>query len=258
MLRCWRNPTARDAFILSWISLVCTLVAAIGGIVGFTKTESTLILAFGLENIVDFTSSVIVIWRFYCPSEPDDALLEKLKKREERASVAISLVIALLGVFVFAIGIFDLLETDEDTDLVLLLRVSFASIIVFGILTVIKFKYAKDLDSASLHKDGVCSLIGTSLSLSLFITTAIIERAPYAWYIDPVVSLVVGVSAVVYGTKSVGKRVKAGVPIYHIEWWWQPKDEGSSSQELPETTAKGGDYVAGDAKKGADVEHEII
>ena len=218
------------------------------------KTESTLILAFGLENVVDFTSSAIVIWRFYCPSDPDDALLAKLKKREERASVAISLVIAVLGVFVFAIGVYDLMETDEDTDLSLLLRVSFASIIVFGALTVIKFKYAKDLDSASLHKDGVCSLIGTSLSLSLFITTAIIERAPKAWYIDPVVSLLVGVSAVVYGSKSVGKRVAAGVPIYRLEWWWQPKDKESSSQELPETT-KGGDYVA---EKDADAEHEII
>ncbi|EJK47668.1 hypothetical protein THAOC_33596 [Thalassiosira oceanica] len=256
MFRFWTSPTARDAFILSWISLVCTLVAAIGGVVGFTKTESTLIMAFGLENFVDFTSSAIVIWRFYCPSEPDDALLAKLKKREERASVAISLVIALLGVFVFAIGIYDLMEKDEDTDLVLLLRVSFASIIVFGVLTMIKFKYAKDLDSASLHKDGVCSLIGTSLSLSLFITTAIIERVPNAWYIDPVVSLLVGVSAVVYGSKSVGKRVAAGVPIYQIDWWWQPKDEVSSSQELPETT-KGGDYVAS-PEKGADAEHEII
>ena len=52
------------------------------------KTDSTLILAFGLENFVDFVSSLVVLWRFYCPHGCDEAKLAKLKKREERASVS--------------------------------------------------------------------------------------------------------------------------------------------------------------------------
>eukprot|EP00975_Prorocentrum_lima_P007824 1677219-Prorocentrum_lima.AAC.1 len=60
--RWWHQPDARDAFWMSMVSLVLTIIAAIGGIVGYFKADSTLILAFGLENVVDFISSAVVLW----------------------------------------------------------------------------------------------------------------------------------------------------------------------------------------------------
>jgi len=231
------------------------LVAAIGGVVGFSKTESTLILAFGLENFVDFTSSAVVLWRFYCPHGCDEAKLAKLQKREERASVAISIVIGILGLFVFSVGVADMLKRDKDSDLSLLFTISFVSIIVFGTLTIIKFKYANDLDSASLYKDGICSLIGTCLSASLLLTTAIIERAPKAWYIDPIVSLIIGVSATVYGFRGVLKMISEGIPIHRIDWWYTKKED-VAAQELPETGKTGSaDYDGGNMPES---EHEVI
>lgn len=245
--RWWHKPEAQDAFWLSWISLVCTTIAAIGGLVGFSKTESTLILAFGLENVVDFISSAVVLWRFYCPHGGNEAKMAELEKREERASLAISIVIGILGLFVFSVGIADMLERDKDTDLSLLFIISFISIIVFGSFTIIKFKYANDLDSPSLHKDGVCSLIGTCLSASLLFTTAIVDSAPGAWYIDPIVSLIIGVSATVYGFRVVIKMMQDGVPIFNPGWWYTKKDP---NQELPEW----GGEAAGE---NAD-DHEVI
>lgn len=248
---------AKDAFWLSWISLVCTLVAAIGGVVGFSKTESTLILAFGLENFVDFTSSVVVLWRFYCPHGCDEAYMKKLEKREERASLAISIVIGILGLFVFSIGIVDVMKRDKERDLSLLFTISFVSIIVFGALTIIKFKYANDLDSPSLYKDGICSLIGTCLSASLLLTTAIIDYAPKAWVLDPIVSLIIGVSAIVYGFRVVIKYVRDGVPIFHPGWWYTKKEV--ENQELPEITSeKSGDYEGGESKEEFSQEHEVL
>lgn len=256
--RWWHQPEPQDAFWLSWVSLVCTIIAAIGGVVGFAKTESTLIFAFGLENFVDFISSAVVLWRFYCPHGCDEAKLAKLQKREERASVAISIVIGILGLFVFSIGILDVTSDDEDTDLSLLFTISFVSILVFGSLTIIKFKYANDLDSLSLYKDGICSLIGTCLSASLLFTTAIIDHAPGAWYIDPIVSLIIGIGAIVYGFRVVFKMVQDGVPIFHPEWWVATKED--PKQELPEVEKSGsGDYHEGG--KAAEVkndEHEVI
>mmetsp|Transcript_18958 Transcript_18958/g.39963 ORF Transcript_18958/g.39963 Transcript_18958/m.39963 type:complete len:260 (+) Transcript_18958:229-1008(+) len=246
--RWWHQPEAKDAFWLSWVSLICTLIAAIGGLFGFGKTESTLILTFGLENVVDFTSSVVVLWRFYCPHGGDEATLKKLEKREERASVAISMVIGLLGIFVFAIGILDMLKRDKDTDLSLLFMISFVSIIVFGTLTIVKFKYANDLNSPSLYKDGICSLIGTCLSASLLFTTAIIDYAPNAWYIDPIVSLIIGVSATVYGFRVIFSMVQSGIPIFHPDWWITKEGKVDTEQELPDVEKNGSeDYEGGSA-----------
>lgn len=77
------------AFRLTWVSLLFEVAAATGGIIGFVQTESSLILAFALENIVDLLSSSVVLWRFYAPSGSDEAQLAKLQAREERANVSI-------------------------------------------------------------------------------------------------------------------------------------------------------------------------
>lgn len=222
------------------------------------KTESTLILAFGLENFVDFVSSMVVLWRFYCPHGCDEAKLAKLKKREERASVAISIVIGILGLFVFSIGVLDMTKDDKDTDLSLLFATSLASILVFGSLTLVKFKYASELASASLYKDAVCSLIGTCLSASLLLTTSIIGYAPGAWYIDPVASLAIGVCAIVYGFRVVLKMVRNGVPIFHYEWWVTKRDD--AVQELPEANigSENGEKEGSTAPEEKIAEHEIL
>ena len=167
------------------------------------------------------------------------------------------MVIGLLGLFVFSIGIVDMMKRDKDTDLSLLFTISFVSILVFGSLTIIKFKYANDLDSPSLYKDGICSLIGTCLSASLLLSTAIIDRAPGAWYIDPIVSLIIGVGAIVYGFRVVFKMVQSGVPIFHRDWWVTKKDD--ANQELPEVQKSGiADYEGGTAAEEKNDEHEVI
>ena len=201
--------------------------------------------------------------------------MAKLKKREERASVAISMVIGILGLFIFCVAIFDFLDNDDETDLMLLFIISFVSIVVFGGLTIVKFKYGRELDSPSLHKDGICSLIGTCLSASLLLTTAIVEEHPKAGYLDPVVSLLVGIAAVFYGFKVILALLVDGVPIFHPEWWYEKKKEAAGDdvgdanateyqkddgkeQELPPKSTIEEKEVAKNEENVKDIERELV
>ena len=103
------------------MSLILTTVAAVAGLALYAKTQSALCLMFGLENLVDFASSAIVLWRFYCPGELTKAREEFLMKREERASIGISFILLVLGIFVISAALDDLVggaETQSDLKIV--------------------------------------------------------------------------------------------------------------------------------------------
>ena len=185
-------------------------------------TGSALCLVFGLENCVDFLSSVVVLWRFYCPGQVTKEREALLQKRETRASIAISFILMLLGIAVTASAGNDLAngaETEKNLKIVMVLALF--SIIVFGALTTIKFRYSLKLDSASLYKDGVCSLIGTVLAMGLFVTSFVIEKNPSIWWLDPVFAMACGLVAFFIGMYSVFvARFVDGLPIFSRTWWF--------------------------------------
>lgn len=140
MPKWWSEPDGHNAFILSWISVFVTMAAAVVGILGFVRSGSALLLCYGLENSVDFLSSVVVLWRFYCPHLTKE-VEAKLKHREKRASIAISFILFLLGLGIMSTAIGDFVNGAETPDeLRLVLAVSFVSILVFGLMTIVKVR----------------------------------------------------------------------------------------------------------------------
>lgn len=223
----WHEPNAAHAFNLSWISVVATAVAAVWGVTTFMDTKSSLILCYGLENMVDFASSVVVVWRFYSPAGTDAAHEALLAKREQRAGVAISAVLAVLGFSVIVAALEEFAtQGDKNDDRRTLLFMSAISFLVFGTLTWIKFRYAKLLDSPSLEKDAICSLIGTVLSGSLFLNTLIITAYDGLWWVDPFVAILCGFASLYVGFKAlyVAMFVDA-LPICNPRWWVSSQGE---------------------------------
>jgi hypothetical protein len=187
-----------------------------------------LCLVYGFENCVDFLSSAVVLWRFFAPYEIDDALEEKLLRREKRASIAISFILALLGLSIIVTAGFDLSRGQEVPEGIKAEAIiAFLSIFIFGGLSVIKFHFAEILESPSLYKDGICSLIGTVLSGALFINTLIIDRAPDHWWIDPLVAMGAGIGAIFIGVQAVWlARSKDKLPIFNYKWWMLSQGDG--------------------------------
>lgn len=226
----WNDPTSLDAFRLSWISLVITVIAAGIGIAYFVLSDSALMLCFGLENLVDFLSSAVVLWRFYCPSGEVDPVMEALlQKREKRASIAISFILALLGFGVMLAAVDDFEEKGDGEDekwirsIIIIAAVSF---LIFLTLTVFKFRYGRLLHSASLIKDGMCSLIGTILSGSLLVNSFIIWRAEQAWFLDPIVAIACGLISLYVGARALVVACIQGIPIYKLQWWLMSQGDG--------------------------------
>lgn len=118
---------------------------------------------------------------------------------------------------------------DERENFQATIAISFFSMLIFGAMAVVKFQFSVRLDSPSLYKDGVCSLIGTILAATLFIDTLIIRNSPGAWFIDPLVALLAGVGAFFYGIGGMwyAKRIE-GLPIFSCRWWFTSQGDDDS------------------------------
>mmetsp|Transcript_20207 Transcript_20207/g.37773 ORF Transcript_20207/g.37773 Transcript_20207/m.37773 type:complete len:269 (-) Transcript_20207:121-927(-) len=234
----WKDPSSKNAFVLSLVSVLLTLIAAVIGIGYYMIAGSALCLVFGLENVVDFLSSVIVLWRFFAPGKISPEKEELLKKRELRASAAISYVLMLLGIGVVATSANDLKKgAENEYEMKLVVGIAFSSILIFGTLAVFKFHYARLLDSQSLYKDGVCSLIGTILAAALFVNTLIIRAKPDLWWLDPFVAMICGFVALLIGIHSLfimWKRKR--LPVFSLSWFLMSRGESKDGEESSPST----------------------
>mmetsp|Transcript_5203 Transcript_5203/g.7674 ORF Transcript_5203/g.7674 Transcript_5203/m.7674 type:complete len:258 (+) Transcript_5203:50-823(+) len=248
----WNNPTEQHAYWLSLFSTGVTLTATVTGIVVFVLTGSSLMLSYGLENAVDLVSDLVVVWRFYCPGELDEATHRKLESREERAGVAIAFSLAISGFLTLAGAASDYkrggLEAVGESQVTLLIGLSFTSIIIFGFLTVFKLHFSTKLNSPSLHLDGFCSFIGMVLSFSLFMATVLEVAEPSTWWFDPFLASIVGILSVLVGLRSLYKTAcLQRIPIYSFSWWMAyDRVDRESPSSLPHETEMKADVIRDD------------
>lgn len=254
----WENPSGHHVYILSWASLVITLIAAVGGLVLSFELNSSLIFVYGLENIVDFASSSVVLWRFFKPDSDSDRE-EVLQAREKRASIGISIILSILGFFTIITSAEDFSagQEDLDTDLYILFYISFVSAAIFGVMTMFKVRYGTLLNSPSLKKDAVCSAIGTVLAISVFFnTTLTISSGGELWWLDPFVAIICGIGSLGYGLKGVHKAyVLDGYPICTLSWWANGESAATNQGNAVDTDSPAAMPMSRDA--AVDEEHVI-
>ena len=177
-------------------------------------------------------SSIVVLWRFYAPGHITKEREKILKRRELRASMAISLVLILLGFGVIATSSYDIAmgPVTNQIEMNVVIYIAGFSVFIFGTLTIFKFHYASALSSESLYKDGICSLIGTILASALFVNTIIIKSKPDIWWLDPFVAMVCGFAALFIGIHSlyIGWKQQR-VPICSLSWWMMSRGGNSAT-----------------------------
>ena len=134
----------------------------------------------------------------------------------------------MLGLGVIITAVDDILKGPETSDeLQSVISLAIFSIFLFSFLTIIKFHYGNVLQSASLYKDGICSLIGTITSIAMFVNTVIVDNFPSYWYLDPLVALLAGVFAFCYGIYTlVVASFFQGLPIFSLSWWMLSQGDG--------------------------------
>lgn len=226
----------RLAFILSYVSLVITVLAFIAGLILALATSSSATLGFALENAVDFFSSALVCWRFWGGGQSvPEATLEL---REKRASVGIAISFVVLAFTVGSVATGHLTSHETPSDLGLLLGVSVPSMVIFAALGALKLWVGNATHSASMKKDAACSLCGSALSLGVCVGAAAVGADYRLWFVDAAVALVVSLGLLMYGLYVLAKNAAQGKQWWTMEFWQsEPPTRGTGLGELQITLA---------------------
>eukprot|EP00980_Cylindrotheca_fusiformis_P019908 scaffold7017_cov134-Cylindrotheca_fusiformis.AAC.3 len=236
LLDCIVDPGPKHAFYLSITGCFLEALFTAAGVAGFfvsgssMMTGSALLLLYGMENCVDFISSAVVLWRFYAPGVLTKEREKILHDREDRASVVISYLIILLGCLVIPAAVADLQagepEPDEAEDLALIVALSICSVCIFSFLTCLKLYYAKVLSSESLHKDGLCSVIGLLLSVLILINSWLTSSRPEYWKLDPYAAMCCGAVAIGIGSHGLFSAIyRKELNIFSLSFWRGGEEE---------------------------------
>lgn len=189
----WRQ----SAVIVSWVSIIATLIIGITELVVSANEGSTAAFGLGFSALLDVISSMVVLWRFYEKNDTFSAM------REHMACAFLGFLFIISSVAIAGKGIYDLLTGEEPDMSPDGLHIIITSSIVAScgclVLFCLKVVIAKVLSSWTIFTDAMNSIAGAIIAFSMVITSELTKSNPFVWFLDATVGLCVSVVLLIYG-----------------------------------------------------------
>jgi divalent metal cation (Fe/Co/Zn/Cd) transporter len=185
---------ARRVKLLSWLSLGVMSIEGVVALVAGIMAGSIALVGFGLDSAIEGFASVIIIWRFTGARVMSQAA-------EQRAQKLVALQFFVLAPYV-AFESFRALAGGEHPEVsVLGMALAVFSLITMPLLGIAKQRIAERIGSAATKGEGRQNVLCAYLAGALLIGLAGNAIAG-AWWLDPVVGLLVAAVAVREGAEA--------------------------------------------------------
>lgn len=185
---------AGRARLLSWISL--GYMALEGGIAIFAgvMAGSVALIGFGIDSAIEGFASGVIVWRFTGARVFSEAA-------ERRAQQLVAVQFFVLAPYVAFESIQALVNTERPDVSWLGIALSVSSIVVMPYLGIAKQRIADQLGSAATKGEGRQNMLCAYLAGALLI--GLLANAAFgAWWLDPVVGLLIAGVAVQEGVEA--------------------------------------------------------
>ena len=185
---------ARRVKVLSWLSLAVMAVEGGVAILAGILAGSIALVGFGLDSAIEGFASVIIIWRFTGERVFSHAA-------EERAQRLVAVQFFLLAPYVGFESVRALADGEHAETTWLGIALAIGSVVLMPALAIAKQRLADQLGSAATAGEGrqnmLCAYLAGALLLGL-LGNALLG----AWWLDPVVGLVIAAVAVKEGREA--------------------------------------------------------
>ena len=181
-----RGDLLHAAVVYSLASVGWGFVSGVSGVVFGTLEHSVALTAFGLGASIDSLASLVLVRRF----ELERREPHRAETLEHAGLRIVGWLLVAAAVYVIAMAIRTLASEPEHGSFLVPAIIAGTSAVVLYVLGRRKIAIARGLDSRALRADGVLSLLGSMLSISIVISFAL--QAAFGWrWVDPIAALIV-------------------------------------------------------------------
>lgn len=182
-----RTALIQAAFRMEWLTVAWMSVETVVAISAGLVAHSLLLLAFGIDSIIELTSAGVLIWRLLVELRHGQTFSEVAERRAGRIAGALLLALALYVVAAAAWG----LRRHQGAQFSLPgLILTLAAIPIMYFLSRRKLALAEQLGSRALRADAIESITCGWLSFAV-VVGLIAQLALGAWWVDSVASLAI-------------------------------------------------------------------
>jgi divalent metal cation (Fe/Co/Zn/Cd) transporter len=148
---------------------------------------SVLLIAFGVDSLIELVSGSILLWRLSTEARGGD--LKSVEQTEHRATWVVAVTLGLLCAYVLISSVYGLLYRSKPESSVIGIGVSAAALLVMPYLAVTKRRISKRINSAALAGDATnsitCAYMAATVLVGLVLNTLF-----GLWWVENIAALV--------------------------------------------------------------------
>jgi len=169
--------------VITIIWMVVEMAVSIGAGIA---AGSVLLIAFGLDSLIELVSGSILLWRLLNESRGGD--LKSVERAEHRASWVVAVTLGLLCAYVLISSVYGLLTNSKPEGSIIGIGVSAAALLIMPYLAVTKRRISKRIDSAALAGDAANSL--TCATMAGTVLAGLVLNTLFGlWWIEYIAAL---------------------------------------------------------------------
>ncbi|CAG8697788.1 23736_t:CDS:2 [Cetraspora pellucida] len=189
-----RLKLIKIAIFLSILTILWSLAEGVISVFFGTENESVSLIFFGIDSLVEVTSSSVVLWRFLKKesSVQKENTENNLISVEKNSTIVIGILFVILAIGTFTDAIITLAKNGKPNTSISGLIISSVTISFMIILWFVKFSIAKQLNSSAMMSDAKCSLSCIQIAFILFLGSLIYSVWRNGWWVDSAAALILG------------------------------------------------------------------
>ena len=181
-----RISQVRTGLRIEAVTIVWMLIEMAVSIGAGVAADSVLLIAFGLDSLVELVGGSVLLWRLCVEASGGDTA--RVERAEHRATWLVAICLGLLCIYVLASAVFGLASRSKPQTSLAGIAISGAAVIVMPYLAVTKRHVAMRIQSDALAADAVNSITCAYMAGTVLLGLAATALFGW-WWAEPVAAL---------------------------------------------------------------------